>query len=59
VVPIDAEGREEHDGALGRRRDLAVDEISDGQVAPLLSRHLCVGSVDLRGPPVSLSFSFV
>jgi len=59
LVPIGAEWSEEHDGALGHRRDLAVDENFDGQVAPLLSGHWRVGSVNLRGPPASLPFSFV
>jgi len=59
LVPIGAEWSEEHDGALGHHRDLAVDEIFGGQVAPLLSGHWRVGSIDLRGLPVSLSFSFV
>ena len=39
LVPIVAEESEEHDGALGRRRDLAVDEISGGQASPLFSGH--------------------
>ena len=39
LVPIVAEESEEHDGALGRRRDLAVDEISGSQASPLFSGH--------------------
>jgi len=56
--PIVAEESEEHDGALGRHRDLTVDEIFGGQASPLFSGHCRVGYVDLRGPPVSLSLSF-
>jgi len=44
---IVAEESEEHDGALDRRRDLAVDELSGGQASPLSSGSLTCG---VRGP---------
>jgi len=56
-VPLDAKWSGEHDGALGPRRDLAVDEISGGQVAPLLLGHWHVGFVDPWGPSVTLFLS--
>ena len=39
LVPVVAEESGEHDGVLGHRQDLAVDEISGGQASPLFSGH--------------------